>query len=79
MLLPPLGEARKLLEHEVEVFRNPLAVLAQIAAHLKVFRDRHLRKNMSAFGAMGDPEREDLPRGGVGDIGTIKKDLATCR
>jgi hypothetical protein len=32
---------------------------------------------MSAFGAMSDPEREDLPGGGMRNVVTIKKDFAT--
>jgi hypothetical protein len=32
---------------------------------------------MSAFGAMGDPEREDLPGRGMRNVGAIEKDFAT--
>ena len=74
-LLPALRETRELLEDAVHVDGDFPPVGPQVAAHLEVFGDRHVRENVAAFRTMRDAERENFPRRRVGDVLPVENDF----
>src|SRR6185437_8896054 len=76
LLLPTLGQPRKLLEQAVHILYHFVVIPAQIATHLKIFGDRHIREYVASFRTMRNAERKNLSRRGVRDIHTVEEDAA---
>jgi hypothetical protein len=72
-------EAGKLVENARHVVGDRLAIGPQVATHLQVLQHGHLRKDVPPFRAVGDAEREDRARRGLGDVVPIECDGAGAR